>query len=113
MNLGQQIAKILLEQDRKTIAIFPGAFKPPHKGHVEVIKKLLQTADEVVVLISPILRDGISADESLAVWELYKPLFNGPVEFKIVEGSPIRETYNIVKNNPDTEFILFSIIISY
>ena len=43
MNLGQQIAKILLEQDRKTIAIFPGAFKPPHKGHVEVIKKLLQT----------------------------------------------------------------------
>jgi cytidyltransferase-like protein len=106
MNLGQQIAKILLEQDRKTIAIFPGAFKPPHKGHVEVIKKLLQTADEVVVLISPILRDGISADESLAVWELYKPLFNGPVELKISDGSPIKATYEIVKNNPDTEFIV-------
>ena len=106
MNLGQQIAKILLEQDRKTIAIFPGAFKPPHKGHVEVVKKLLQTADEVVILISPILRDGISADESLAIWELYKPLFNGPVELKISEGSPIKATYEIVKNNPDTEFIV-------
>jgi len=107
MNLGQYIAQQLLEAGNKTtIALFPGAFKPPHKGHVEVIKKLLQTADEVVVLISPILRDGISADESLAVWELYKPLFNGPVEFKITAGSPIRETYDIVKNNPDTEFIV-------
>ncbi len=40
MNLGQYIAKILLEQDKQTIAIFPGAFKPPHKGHFEVVKKL-------------------------------------------------------------------------
>ncbi len=42
MNLGQYIAQTLLEQDKQTIAIFPGAFKPPHKGHFEVVKKLLK-----------------------------------------------------------------------
>ena len=41
MNLGQYIANTLLEQDKQTIAIFPGAFKPPHRGHFEVVKKLL------------------------------------------------------------------------
>ena len=75
MNLGEQLAKILLEQDKQTIALFPGAFKPPHKGHVDVVKKLLDKADQVVVLVSPKMRDGVSAEESVAVWNLYKKLF--------------------------------------
>ena len=75
MNLGEQLAKILLEQDKQTIALFPGAFKPPHKGHVDVVKKLLDKADQVVILVSPKMRDGVSAEESVAVWNLYKKLF--------------------------------------
>ena len=54
MNLGQYLANILLEaENQPTIALFPGAFKPPHKGHVDVIEKLLKAADQVVVLVSP------------------------------------------------------------
>jgi len=106
MNLGQYIAEILLEQDKKTIAIFPGAFKPPHKGHFEVVKQLLNKADEVVVLVSPKTREGVDADESVKVWELYKTILDGTVEIRLSEGSPIREAYNVVKNNPDTNFIL-------
>jgi cytidyltransferase-like protein len=106
MNLGQYIAEILLEQDKKTIAIFPGAFKPPHKGHFEVVKQLLNKADEVVVLVSPKTREGIDADESVKVWELYKTILDGTVEIRLSEGSPIKEAYNVVKNNPDTNFIL-------
>ena len=106
MNLGQYLAQQLLEADQKTIAIFPGAFKPPHKGHLEVSKMLLKEADELIILISPILRDGIDADESVAVWELYKPLLDGPTEIRVAAASPIRETYDIVKNNPDTNFIV-------
>ena len=83
MNLGEQLAKILLEQDKQTIALFPGAFKPPHKGHVDVVKKLLDKADQVVVLVSPKMRDGVSAEESVAVWNLYKKLFDGPVEISV------------------------------
>ena len=106
MNLGQYIAKILLEQDKQTIAIFPGAFKPPHKGHFEVVKKLLQNADQVVVLISPKTREGITADESVAAWEIYKTLLDGPVEIRVAAENPVRETYNLVKENPDTNFIV-------
>ena len=107
MNLGEQLAKILLEQDKQTIALFPGAFKPPHKGHVDVVKKLLDKADQVVVLVSPKMRDGVSAEESVAVWNLYKKLFDGPVEIRIsVNDSPVGEVYDVVKNNLDTDFIV-------
>jgi len=107
MNLGQYIAQQLLEAgDKETIALFPGAFKPPHKGHFEVVQQLLDKADQVVVLVSPKTRDGVDADESVAIWELYKTLLNSSVEVKLTEESPIREVYNVVKNNPDTNFIL-------
>jgi cytidyltransferase-like protein len=106
MNLGKYIAEALLETDKSTIALFPGAFKPPHKGHLEVVEQLLQKADQVVVLISPKTRDGVTADESAQIWDLYKTIINGDVEIKISEESPIREVYNVVKDNPDTNFIL-------
>ena len=106
MNLGHYIANILLEQDKQTIAVFPGAFKPPHRGHFEVVKKLLQNADQVVVLVSPKTREGVTADESVAVWELYKTLLDNNVEIRVALENPVRETYDLVKNNPDTNFIV-------
>jgi cytidyltransferase-like protein len=107
MNLGEQLAKILLEQDKQTIALFPGAFKPPHKGHVDVVKKLLDKADQVVILVSPKMRDGVSAEESVAVWNLYKKLFDGPIEVRVsANDSPVGEVYDVVKNNLDTDFIV-------
>jgi cytidyltransferase-like protein len=105
-NLGKYLVSLLLEQDQPTIAIFPGAFKPPHKGHFEVVKKLLQNADQVVVLISPKTREGITADESVAVWELYKTLLDGNVEIRVAAENPVRETYELVENNPDTNFVV-------
>lgn len=110
MNLGEYLANIILEADdqpEQTIALFPGAFKPPHKGHFDVIEKLLKAADQVVVLVSPKMREGVSADESIAVWDLYKPKFNGSVEVRVTAGdSPVGEVYDVVKNNPDTNFIV-------
>ena len=106
MNLGQYIAEVLLETDKQTIALFPGAFKPPHKGHFAVVQQLLNKADQVVILVSPKTRDGVDADESVTVWNLYKTIMNGSIEVKLTEESPIREVYNVVKDNPDTNFIL-------
>jgi len=107
MNLGQYIAQQLLEADDKpTIALFPGAFKPPHKGHFAVVQQLLDKADEVIILVSPKTRDGVDADESIKIWNLYKTILNGSIEVKLTEESPIREVYNVIKNNPDTNFIL-------
>jgi cytidyltransferase-like protein len=106
MNLGEYLANILLEQDQKKIAVFPGAFKPPHKGHFEVVKSLSQQADEVIVLISPKSRDGISAEESFEIWNLYKPLLDENVSFKIAASNPVTETYDVIKNNPENKFIV-------
>ena len=36
----------------KTIAIVPGSFRPPHKGHFEMIRHYASLADEVIVPIS-------------------------------------------------------------
>lgn len=88
-----------------TIALYPGAFKPPHKGHFDVVKKLLEIADKVIILISSKPRDGFTAEESVKVWDLYKHMLNGDVEVKIVEGSPVKEVYNTVEANPDINYI--------
>lgn len=35
-----------------TIAVFPGSFKPPHRGHLEVVKAISQNADKTLVIVS-------------------------------------------------------------
>ena len=102
-NLGRYLASLLLEQDNTTIALFPGKFKPPHKGHFSVVKQLLNKADQVVVLISPKIHDGISPDESIAAWELYKDqLVDGDkVELRVSAVTPIKDVYDFVENNPE------------
>ena len=102
-NLGRYLVSLLLEQDQPTIALFPGKFKPPHKGHFSVVKQLLNKADQVVVLISPKIHDGISPDESIAAWELYKDqLVDGnKVELRVSAVTPVRDVYDFVENNPE------------
>jgi cytidyltransferase-like protein len=102
-NLGRYLASLLLEQDNTTIALFPGKFKPPHKGHLSVVKQLLNKADQVVVLISPKIHDGVSPDESVAAWELYKDqLVDGDkVEIRVSAVTPVKDVYDFVENNPE------------
>ena len=40
----------------RTLAIVPGAFKPPHLGHLSMVKQYASEADEVIVLISSPLK---------------------------------------------------------
>ena len=41
IKLVKEITKGLLEQSKKTIAVYGGGFKPPTKGHFEVVKRAL------------------------------------------------------------------------
>jgi len=64
----------------KTIALIPGAFKPPTRGHLEMVKWYADRADEVVVLISTPLSakrpipgvrpEGVTAGDSMKIWEM-------------------------------------------
>jgi nicotinamide mononucleotide adenylyltransferase len=70
------ILKILFEEDyTKTVAIYGGGFKPPTKGHFNVVEKTLQELpdiDEAIVFVGGGVRDGITQEESLTIWNIYK-----------------------------------------
>jgi hypothetical protein len=90
------------------IAIYPGAFKPPHKGHFQVVKQLVDRSDisAVVIAVSPKERGGVSLEQSLKVWELYINLLGPKVSTIPSEGSPVAYTLASIKNNPDREFVV-------
>ncbi len=52
------------EGTERTVAVVPGAFKPPHKGHLEMVKHYSNKADEVFVFISKLPRGGASKGEA-------------------------------------------------
>ena len=61
--------------NKKIIGMFGGGFKPPTAGHLEVVKKALQEnpeMDELIVLVGSGVRNSISQEESLAIWNIYK-----------------------------------------
>lgn len=61
MNFDKRYNEIILEYSENqkcfqnmTIAIVPGSFKPPHKGHWDMIMEYAMQSDKVLVLISNI-----------------------------------------------------------
>ena len=90
------------------IAIYPGAFKPPHRGHFFVAKQLVDRPDidKVIIAIGSIAREGITSQQSEDVWEIYKPLISHKIEIIIIPGSPVTYVYQQVKNNPDVNYVV-------
>ena len=43
-----------------TLAIVPGSFKPPHKGHWEMVMNYIDKTDKILILISNISTKAIS-----------------------------------------------------
>ena len=89
------------------IAIYPGAFKPPHKGHFFVVKQLVDRSDvdKVIIAVSQKDRGGVTSEQSLDVWEIYKNLLGPKVETVLIPGSPVSYTFSQIKNNPDNQYV--------
>ena len=103
MSLGKYIAEIIIEPTPKKVALYPGAFKPPHRGHFELVQRLSKVSDEVLIIISPIARDGFTAEQSLSAWKLYLPLL--PKAKVIISdiASPVAYVYDYIKANPQQD----------
>ena len=113
-------------------ALYPGAYKPPHRGHFEVVKRLLngshkgkvynlsnykevgidalreadtkvEQINKVVVFIGGGERNGITAKESKAVWDIYSKHLPG-VEVIIGEKNPMMAAKEYAKANPNEHF---------
>jgi len=105
MNL---LTKSLLEDlldTKKTVAIYGGGFKPPTKGHftvAELALKELPDIDELKIFVGGGVRDGITQNESIQVWDIYKKYLSPKVS---VEPSvaPVKSVLGYAKENPDTK----------
>tara|TARA_E500000331_G_C17255005_1_gene712719 strand:+ start:734 stop:2782 length:2049 start_codon:yes stop_codon:yes gene_type:complete len=89
----------------KTIAVVPGAFKPPHKGHLDMVRSYAGQADEVVVIISKPTKQGrylsdgreITSTDSLNIWNLLtRDLPNVEITTSETHASPINAAYEYV-----------------
>jgi hypothetical protein len=100
--------KQFLEQHQieETVAVFPGGFKPPTKGHFLAFQELLQNASRGVVFIGTNIRDGIDQDMSYQIWSIYAPYLPKPVRIEKSMGSPVKSTYDLAKEFPYTKIIV-------
>lgn len=100
----------------KTIAVVPGGFKPPHRGHMEMIAEYAKNVDEVIVLISPLSRDTpngteITAEQSQRLFSLYNEALGlSNVQYRITEiNSPVQAAYDFLGNAPSGTTLVFGV----
>ena len=113
MSLVNELIKGLLpeEEKKKVVAVYGGGFKPPTSGHFAVVKQALKEnpeIDEFIILIGGKPRNGITPDESILIWDIYKQYLPFKVEVKYTSVPPIKGIYNYAKDHPDEE-VLFII----
>ena len=115
------------------IALYPGAYKPPHRGHFNVVKSLLDGSysgaiyskddykekgadllggvksekpkiDKVIVFVGAGERNGITKEESIAIWKIYAQHL-GNVEILDGQKNPMFAAKDYAQASPDTEFV--------
>ena len=105
---GDRSKQKLAEQKGQSIALYPGKFKPPHGGHFDVAKEILNkpNVNKLIIFVSPKPHEGIGPDQSKAIWEMYKPYLPGNVEIRIGEISPVRSVYDYLDNEAGSGDVL-------
>jgi len=98
-------------KQNETVAIVPGAFKPPHMGHVAMVEDYASQADRVIVLISAPTKNArklpngreITAEDSIQIWNLFVGS-NPKIEvYESSHASPINAAYEISGRAGDRE----------
>lgn len=108
----------LTEEDQKIerVAAVGGGFKPPHRGHLEMISHYADLADKVKLYIGEKARDikddpqgrQVSAAQSLAIWAMYleDAGLENKVDVEIVSGSPMKASYSVLEDAEPGQTIL-------
>ena len=106
--LVKEITKGLLEEQQKTVAVYGGGFKPPTKGHFEVVKQSIDEnpeIDEYIIYVGRAERDGITLEDSLKVWDIYKNYLPSKVRIEKSIQPPIKSIYDYAKEHPQDEVL--------
>jgi hypothetical protein len=98
----------ILEADKKKItAIYGGGFKPPTKGHFDVVAKAAEQnpeIDEFIIYVGGGVRDGIAQAESIMIWEIYKKYLPLKVRIEPVK-TPVGDILRYAKEHPEEEVL--------
>jgi len=110
MSLTSYLIEGLLPEEEKqqTTALYAGGFKPPTSGHFEVVEQALKEnpeIDEFIIFVGTKERDGISQDESMLIWDIYKQYLPLKVKIEPVSKPPIKAVYNFAKEHPTREIL--------
>jgi hypothetical protein len=86
----------------KIIAAYGGGFKPPTRGHFEIVDKALKSfpeIDEFFIYVGAKERNEIDQEEAILVWDIYHNYLANKV---VIEPSdqPIRSILRLAKENP-------------
>jgi len=105
------VESILNETPEKVVALFGGGFKPPTKGHLEVVNKGLQTNPEITeikILVGGGERNGFTQDQSVKIWNLYNDVgfINKPATIIPVK-TPFTYYKEYLKDNPEDKVYVF------
>jgi len=101
------VGGILEAEKKKTTAIYGGGFKPPTKGHYNVVEKAAEQnpeIDDIIIYVGGGERDGITQAESIQVWELYKKYLPLKTTVEPVKA-PIGDILRYAKEHPDEEVL--------
>jgi len=107
MSLVYELIKELVG-DNPITAVYGGGFKPPTKGHLEVVQKTLSEFPEIdkfIIYVGSGERNGITQSESLLIWDIYKNYLPEKVEIQ-PSKAPIGDILRYAKNNPE-EIVYF------
>ena len=103
----QTFKQYLTEADREGVAILPGGFKPPHKGHFAALEHINENnAAAAIVFIGKKERGGITAEQSKAIWDIYGKYLNVPVTVAISDVTPVKDVYDYADTSRDTPLFI-------
>ena len=94
-----------MESRSERIALLPGGFKPPTKGHFNALRYLLDDADKGIVFIGGKAREGITPEQSEKIWNIYAKYFDKPVQVVYVPN-PVRAVYDFADENLDKTLLV-------
>jgi cytidyltransferase-like protein len=92
-----------VENGSKIIGIYGGGFKPPTKGHFEVVQQALKQfpeMDELIIYVGSGERDKVDQAESVLVWNIYKKHLPSKVSVESVKA-PVGDIFRYAKDHPE------------
>ena len=98
-----------VEPVRRKVAVIPGGFKSPHRGHFAMAQKYAGMVDKVIVFVSPLSRStpsgvDVTSEDSVQLWNEYINAYDlqDKIDVKVSTiNSPVRLVFDFVANGWD------------